>query len=227
MTIDELEHQRAARLDPEDLPLSMTRAEAAAYSAATALLDQRIASCKGALATLDKLGTDDADVAWLAFLTSARETLATELLTIKSPIRDPKVMGRNINLTRSIRTIDFGLGVLAESGHDLTTLRLGELMQSAGYEAVGADPTRNYLGVMPWFGSVSEVEQRIAARERRCAAAQAQLDEALLDDDVRAKRDAEADMRRAELNTRPVRKVRGDGSMYDRFPDGTRVDVTT
>jgi len=48
----------------------------------------------------------------------------------------------------------------------------------------------------------------------------------LLDDDERAKRDAESKARRAALDALPERKTRGDGTMYDRYPDGRRVEVT-
>lgn len=120
------------------------------------------------------------------------------------------------NITLSIRTIDFGL-VIKDTGYDLTTLRLGQLMIAAGYEIVGADPDRNYSGELPWHGSIKEVEHRIKDRERRRQQAQAALDEALMDDDVRAKRDAESDIRREALNALPTRKVRGDGTTYDRY----------
>ncbi len=111
--------------------------------------------------------------------------------------------------------------------YDLVTLRLGQLMREAGYEPAGADADRSFSGVMPWFGSLPEVERRIANLQKQRDDAQARLDEALLDDEMRIEREAEATARREAVNALPTRKVRGDGSMYDRFPDGRVVEVTT
>jgi hypothetical protein len=69
---------------------------------------------------------------------------------------------------------------------------------------------------MPWFGSMPETERRIQELTRRRAEAQAALDEALLDEAARAERDAAAKARRDVLNAAPVRKVRGDGTAFDR-----------
>ena len=113
-----------------------------------------------------------------------------------------------------------------QSDNDLTTLKLGALMVADGYEIVGADPARYYGGGLPWFGSLPEVQRRLEDLDRRREEAQAALDEALLDDDVRAKRDAEAAANIAALNAQPQRKMRGDGTMYDKYPDGRRVEVT-
>jgi hypothetical protein len=51
--------------------------------------------------------------------------------------------------------------------------------------------------------------------------AQARLDEALLDDAEREQLAAQ----RAARNAMPQRKTRGDGSQYDRYPDGRVVEV--
>ena len=64
-------------------------------------------------------------------------------------------------------------------------------MREAGYEPPGADPGRHYSGVMPWFGSILEVECRIAKLQQQRDEAQARLDDALLDDTERARRAAE------------------------------------
>ena len=119
---------------------------------------------------------------WLDHLIGWRKTLCDELLALPSPIRDSHTLGVQRNLTLSIKTIDVGVAVVNGTGYDLTTLRLGALMREAGYEPTGADPHRNYRGVMPWFGSMPEVERRIQQLTKQRDDAQAMLDEALLDD---------------------------------------------
>lgn len=79
---------------------------------------------------------------------------------------------------------------------------------------------------MPWFGSLPEVERRIQQLTTQRAEAQARLDEALLDDAERERLAAEDKARRAALNAAPQRKVRGDGSQFDRYPDGRMVEVS-
>lgn len=226
MTIEHLQAQRAAIPEDGALPASTTRDELVALQAQRLALDRRIRQAREAMATLAALGTADADAAWRDHLTAWRAVLCDELLAIKSPIRDPKTMGKSRSLSLSIRCIDFGLRVVEDTGYDLTTLRLGELMREAGYAVEGADPDRHYAGTMPWHGSLPEVEQRIEDLTKRRERAQAALDDALLDDDERAAQEAAAKAKRDELNARPVRKVRGDGSQYDKYPDGRRVEVT-
>ena len=76
-------------------------------------------------------------------------------------------------------------------GYDLTTLRLGDLM--IGFHLPdGRGPDVNYSGQMPWGGSVPDVEQRIADLAAKRATARAALEDAVLDDDERVARDAEA-----------------------------------
>ena len=142
-------------------------------------------------------------------------------------IRSDKELGTQQNLTLSIRTIDFGLGVVNGTGYGLDTLRLGALMREAGYAPTGADPDRNYGGVMPWFGSLPEVERRIQQLTKHRAEAQARLDEALLNDADRAAIAAADKARRDALNAAPQRKTRGDGSQFDRYFDGRVVEVTS
>jgi hypothetical protein len=226
MTLEDLEALRAAIPDDGALPASTTSDERAAMQRRRADLDRRLMRARDATATLAALATDDADAQWRDRLEAWRRVLCDELLALPPRIRDAPTLGVQQNVTLSIRAIDFGLRVLENTGYGLTNLRLGELMAGDGYEHIGADPERNYAGEMPWHGCLKEVEHRINDRERRRAAAQAQLDEAFMDDDVRARRDAEADRRRAELNARPVRKTRGDGSQYDKWPDGRRVEIS-
>jgi hypothetical protein len=192
-----------------------------------AVLTQRMTVIRIASSTLASLPPLAPEQRWLDLLTAWRKTLSDELAALPSPIRDSHTLGEQQNLMLSIQVIDVGLGVIRDSGFDLTTLRLGALMREAGYEPVDADPERHYSGVMPWFGSMPEVEQRIADLQQQRDAAQAQLDEALLDDNERERRAAEARARHDALNAAPVRKVRNDGSQFDRYPDGRRVEVTS
>ena len=105
-----------------------------------------------------------------------------------------------MNLGLSIQVIDSGLRVIAETTYGLTSLRLGALMREAGYVALGVDPARHYAGVMPWHGSLPEVEKRLSDFAKRRATVEATLEDALLDDDVRAQRDAEAAALSAAIN---------------------------
>lgn len=119
---------------------------------------------------------------WRDELITWRRTLTNELLALPARIIDAHTLGVQTNLTLSIRTIDLGPGVLVNTGYDLVTLRLGGLMREAGYEAVGADPDRNYGGTMTWHGSLREVERRIERLTKERTTAQAQLEAALRDD---------------------------------------------
>jgi hypothetical protein len=204
MTLEQLEHLHALRSKPDDLPHTVTRGEADAYARDTATLDHRIVAAKAAMTTLAEL-SDDADVAWLDHLNAWRKALCDELLTIKSPIRDPKVMGRSQNLTVSIRCIDFGAGQFRDSQWALETSRLGELMVASGYAVTGADASRAYVGTLPWRGSIKEVEERLRETAKRREQAQQQLDSALMDDDVRAAQEAEAKKFRDALDTLRLR----------------------
>jgi hypothetical protein len=78
--------------------------------------------------------------------------------------------------------------------------RIGELMAAAGYATSGPE----LRGPRGWLGSLPEVEQRIKKLSKQRAAAHAALDEALLDDDARAKRDAESAELREAFNTMHV-----------------------
>src|SRR2546428_10281570 len=104
MTLEQLEALHDARKDPRDLPHETTTLEATAYGAETATLGLRITMAKAAQATLAELDVSEPhDVGWLDHLNSWRQVLCAELLEIKSPIRDPKVIGRSQKLTVSIR----------------------------------------------------------------------------------------------------------------------------
>lgn len=227
MTIADLEAQRAAIPDDSQLPASTTRDELAVIQRQRADLDRRIMRAREAMATIAALAASDVDQQWLNQLNEWRPNLCERLLALPRIIRDPKMLGVQRNLTLSIRCIDFGRGVFEDTGWELENSELGQLMREAGYAPADADPQRHFGGTLPWRGSIKEIEQRLDKAERRRAAAQAQLDEALMDDADRAKRDAESQARRDALNAAPVRKRRGDGSQYDRYPDGRVVEITS
>jgi hypothetical protein len=200
MTLAELEQQRAAVPADDALPATATQADLAANRSRRALLDRRLMQAREAASTLATLGSADADREWLDRLNIWRPALNTELLALKPSIRDPHTLGVARNLALSIECIDFGPGVLRDSGYELTTLRLGALMREAGYEPVGAAPERGYLGQLPWFGTIAEAEARIAALAAKRAQAQSALDDALLDDAVREQQEAEAEKWRRALD---------------------------
>jgi hypothetical protein len=227
VTLEQLEQLRAARLDPRDLPHTTTRREADAYAAETAALDHRAETAKAAMATLATLATDDADAEWLDRLNVWRKTLCDELLALPSRIRDARTLGVQKNVTLSIRAIDFGGGQFRNSGWELESSRLGALMIADGYEVVGADPAQNYGGRLPCHGSIKEVEHRMKDAARRRARAQAQLDSALMDDDERAKQEAEAKELREALNSLRVRHGADGRSLLVVDRDNEPIDETT
>lgn len=169
------------RHDAADLRLALETAErkVEVLQKDEEVLSHRISTIQIANTALRGLPAIEPDREWLKLLKAWRKTLADELLALpERPATDMEV-GQRRNLTLSIATIDRGPSVLSNTGYDLTTLRLGRLMRDAGYEPSGADPRRFYSGVMPWFGTIEDVEERMAAHNARRAMAQAQLDQAL------------------------------------------------
>jgi hypothetical protein len=223
-TLAELQQQRAKRIDPLDLPRTMTQREVNAYVEATEALDRRIPAVRNASSTLAELGSSAADQQWVSFLTRARQTLCDEILALPPRPRTDYARGMLQNLTLSITAIDRGSGVIRGTGYALETLRLGALIKEAGYVAAPAIDGQIF-GKLPWLGSMHETERRIASHEKRRADAQAQLDEALLDDVARETLTGDRAAYAAERNARPTRKTRGDGSQYDKYPDGRIVEI--
>ena len=190
---------------------AVTHVDLAAVQQQRATVEQQLATLNAAVAAVQSLGSTEADEQWLAHLTAWRETLCDERMEIKSPIRNPVLKARETNLSLSIKTIDRGLRVLDNSGYDLTTIRLGELMIASGFAIVGADPATNYAGTLPWCGSMPEVEKRIATLAAKRQQAEAALDAAVLTDDERHAIETEAAARRTALNALIV-KVSLDGA---------------
>jgi len=200
MTLDDLEAQRAALVDDDQLPAATTRGELLAHQAKRAALDRRIWQAKEAQSALDALPSAGPLRLWREQQTAWRETLVAELFTIKSPCRDKQELGRRNNLQLSLKVIDRGLQHIADTGYELTTLRLGALMIEAGYAVAGADPERHYAGALPWFGSIPEVERHLKDLDARRARLQAALDGLLQDDGEREKQEAEATALRDAFN---------------------------
>ena len=189
MTLEQLQAQRDAIPSDDALPATTTRGELAASQAKRVTLDARISMVNEAsaeLATLD----ETTDVAWLDDLNTWRKALVDELFTIKSPMRDPKLIGLSKNLTVSIRCIDRGISQFRDSGWTLENCRLGDLMIASGYPINGADPARHYVGQLPWHGSIKETEAKLKLTAQRRAHAQQRLDSALIDDDGREQQEA-------------------------------------
>jgi hypothetical protein len=157
----------------------------------------------------------------LQHLAEWRKTLCAELLQIKSPVRSREAIERSRDLTFSIRSIDFGFERAAPLGIVTLTGRLGELLRAAGY----ATDLGELYGPHGWRGSQKQVERRMAQLTARRAQLEALLADALLDDAARVKRDDARRAERARLDALPHRIVRGDGSMFDRYPNGREVDV--
>ena len=219
-TLEDLQAERAARLDRLDLPGTMTQREMDDYEAATARLDRYIFMAREALSALAENAPRDEDIAWRDFLIATRPKLCAELEAL--PPRDK----RQQNLQLSILAMDKmrGLGVLDGTGYSLNTLRLGAYLRESGYTPLPpVDP--EIFGRMPWFGSLPEVERRIADVEKRRVAAEAALNEALLDDAERDRLNASRAAEVARKNALPQRKFRGDGSQYDKWPDGRIEEV--
>jgi hypothetical protein len=208
MTLEELQKLRDAVPDDGQLPATATQIDLTAVRARRALLDHRVRQAHEATAALASLGHGEADAAWLHFLTTAQETLEKEWALQPARIKTEQQLGIYLNLRTSLKWIvgevtdhpDIHAGSPKGDGYELINSRLGQLMVAAGYDVVGADPVHNYLGQLPWFGSIKETKQRIAALAARRAQATTMLEDALMNDDERARQVAETEKLRVALN---------------------------
>jgi hypothetical protein len=216
-------------LEDHKLPLSTTQGELKHLQQRRADLDRRLHQVRIATATLDAL-PDDPDPVWRVHLEAWRQTLCDELLALPARVRDPHARGLQINLTLSIKCIDFGPAVFDNTTYDVISSRLGQLMRAAGFEPQGADPQANFGGIMPWFGSLRDLDHAAQDVPRRRAQAEAALAEALLDDDAREAQEAEATALRDALNSMRIKNSLdpNESGVYvvvDRA--GTPIDETT
>jgi hypothetical protein len=194
-------------------------------------LEVRIVAIRSATATLANLEPQiAANQKWFDHLTDWRKQLCDELLALPPRIRDERTLAVQQNLKLSIIKIDRGLDP-GSYGH----LRLDDLMAADGYtmpipayaqsdNSDKAAQDRIAVRSANWAGCLPDVEKRLTALRQQQLAAQQKLDEAILTD---AERDRRATERRAAFNATPQRKTRGDGSKYDRYPDGREVEVTS
>lgn len=184
----ELEAAHAALLAPLELPDNWTQAERDAYEGRRSSLDGYIRTARTSLEILAEWQPRrDADIAYKNALADIREQLCQELIALAKPKTDQE-FGAQVNVRLSILCVDRGKGVAEGTGWSLATLRLGHLLAE-----------RN----IAWVDALPEVEHRIAEAKRRCDDAESRLAIALLDDEERAKRDADARARAAAFNALP------------------------
>ena len=224
--VDDVLTKLQAELAETETRRNRAEQEVAACLARINVLTGRLTAIHAATAAIANLSPTAPDQEWLDHLNAWRNTLCEELRALPATIRDAHTLGLKTNLVLSIRAIDLGPDVANGTGYDLTTLRLGALMIESGYEVLGADRDRHYAGKLPWHGSLPKVERRLADWRKQRAEAEARLADAVLDEAGRERRVAERKSQIDALNATPVRKTRGDGSQYDRYPDGRRVEVT-
>lgn len=206
----DLTAKRAAIPDDDALPASTTRAELAVIQQQRLDVDRQLAQFNKAVAAVATLGTVEDDARWRDQLIEFRAALNADLLAQKPVIRDPHRLGVAKNLTLSIEAIDYGPQVFAGTGWSLENSRLGALLIAAGYAMTDADPSTNYVGKLPWFGALREVEQRIADLATQRAQVEANLEDQLMTDEQRAAREAEAKALRDAINGLDV-KIAPDG----------------
>ena len=225
-TIAQLEKELAGMLDQLDIPKTWTGRQVNDYETRRAVLSGRIHTIRTSTQALAQITPSiAADEQWLGDLTTWRKTLETELKAMPLT-RDEKQVAVQQNHVTCIRIIEFGLRCDGEYTRSMETLRLGDLMRASGY--VQAPPqagTSQVFGPLPWYGSHADVKHRLEDLRIERDEMQARLDNALLSD---ADREAAAKAEKARidaLNAKPVRKTRADGTQYDRYQDGRRVEV--
>jgi hypothetical protein len=138
-------------------------------------LSARILTIRSATATMADVDQEiAATTKWFDQLTAWRKTLCDEMHSL--PIRNDRDRGKMRNLELSLQTIDSGLP--GDTGWELETLRLGELLREAGYQEAPRIENQVY-GRLPWFGSLPTVKDRLRQLSRRRDDARMRLDDAL------------------------------------------------
>jgi hypothetical protein len=218
-----LEQERATLPAPDHLPLNITPVERDRIEGRRSHLTNRITGIRSAMSVLTDVEPRLAEcLAWKPQLEDWKHCLLAE--PVPEKIRTALDLGRLQNTRASLAFLQHGTS-LDGTGWMLPTSHLGKLMKEAGYVESLPLPGQA-CGELPWFGSLDYVNAQIADLTKRRDAAQAQLRESLLDDSARAERAAADAERLVELRARPNRKVRGDGSVYDKYPDGRIVEVS-
>jgi hypothetical protein len=220
----DLQKHLSEMLDPLDIPRSWTDRQLNDYESKRARLAGRISVIQQQAPLLASLDAEIAQQAeWRAQISKWRDVVVHELRQL-GIVRTPEQQGLQQNLRYSLAVLDSGNGFLDETGYSLETLRLGALMRSDGFaEALPRNGER--FGRLPWFGALRETELRINELTERRDTAKRRLDEALMSDAEREQKAKDDLARVAAENAKPQRKTRGDGSQYDKYPDGRIVEV--
>jgi hypothetical protein len=182
-----------------DLPGTWSARQVDAHEQKRAELAQRIrVACVASSTLRETQGQFDAETEWQKNLVLWREQLCTQLMD--APPRSSREVGLLQNLKLSILAIDRGSQVFQSSGYSIESSKLGECMRASGYAASPPLDEYQIFGVLPWFGSMAEVGDRLELLTRRRKEAQTQLTEALWDDATRARVANERALRAAKLN---------------------------
>mgnify|MGYP001591526214 CR=1 FL=1 len=178
MTLDQLQAELAALLDPLDIPRSWITRQLNDYEERRRILSARIAAYRAATSTLAEVDPQIAPLKkWHGHQVAWRKTLCDRLLALPARLRDPVQLALQQSLRLSIIRIDRGLDFM----NDMlpANLPLDDLMREAGY--VPRDPVARAHGEA-WFGCLPDVERRLRDLQKRRDAAQADLDDALRDE---------------------------------------------
>lgn len=193
MTTAQFQQKLETKIAELNARRSQAEADVAAYTAQIDDLSQRFSAIQVASTTLAGLHPFGPLLDWRDHLPVWRENFVTRLLAMAPDDRDRATLDLQQGLRLSILNIDRGCGYWP-NGAPMIGIPLAEAIVAAGYE-----PPTNRPGVA-WFGSLPEVEQRIQQLTKERDEAQAALDNAMLDDDARAKKDAESAARRDRIN---------------------------
>ena len=184
MTPEQLQRKLETKIAELDVRRLQTQADVVACVAQIDALSQRISDVQVASTALGGLPPLDPLPKWRDHLPVWRENFVKQLLAIAPDDRDRATQELQQGLRLSIRNVDAGCGYWP-NGAPMIGIPLAEAIAAAGYE-----PPANRPGVA-WYGNLQEVEHRIKQWTKQRDEAQAALDNALLDDDERAKQDAE------------------------------------
>jgi len=184
MTPEQLQRELETKIADLDVRRLQAQADVDACTAQIEALSQRSSDVQVASTTLASLPPVGPLLEWRDHLPVWRENFVTRLLAVAPDDHDRATQELQQGLRLSIANIDRGCGFWP-NGAPMIGIPLAEAIAAAGYE-----PPANRPGVA-WYGNLQEVEHRIKQWTKQRDEAQAALDNALLDDDERAKQDAE------------------------------------
>jgi len=222
-TLEQMVRELAALPAETDVPLSWTQRQLDDLRQQQGTLMNRIQVAHRSVGILAEVDPQIAAlIKWRDHLVRWRQLLCDRLAALPPPRTGPE-LGERQKLEMSIQRIDYGLDLGPAGSCMYGNIPLDDLMREAGY--VPRDAVARADGEA-WFGTLPSAEWRLKELQARHDDAKCRLDEALLGDKERAKRDAQIQARDAEAATRPRRKTRPDGTQYDKYPDGRCVEVT-